>query len=161
MGARGGLRAHVRSHLRMAAEFEGWVEEDSRFEVVAPRTSALVCFRPTGSDDQAQALLDAVNAGGEMYLTHCVLPRFDAEGRRQGSAMALRMAIGGMNTRQQDVARAWAVLTEELDKLREDRGMTHCVAPVLRPGKISIAKPYCIVSLTGRLYSGHKAPALR
>jgi len=112
-----GLRSHLRKHMDMAAQFEQWVQEDSRFEVVAPRTSSLVCFRPVGSDAQAHALLDAVNATGEVYLTHCMLPRFDQHGDRTGSCMALRMAVGGMKTRLEDVARAWSILTEQAEYL--------------------------------------------
>ncbi|GJN07295.1 hypothetical protein PR202_ga25115 [Eleusine coracana subsp. coracana] len=40
-----GLRDHVRAHVSMAAMFETMVRADTRFEVVAERRFALVCFR--------------------------------------------------------------------------------------------------------------------
>lgn len=43
-----GLRAVVRSHVRMAAALERMVRADARFEVPVPRQFALVCFRLRG-----------------------------------------------------------------------------------------------------------------
>src|SRR5207245_11102423 len=40
-----GLRAYIREHVRLAALFESWVRADDRFEIAAPRTTSLVCFR--------------------------------------------------------------------------------------------------------------------
>ena len=40
-----GLRAHIRTHVELAAWFAGQVRADPRFEVVAPHPLALVCFR--------------------------------------------------------------------------------------------------------------------
>ncbi|PON82323.1 Aromatic-L-amino-acid decarboxylase [Trema orientale] len=39
------LQGFLRSHVRMAKLFEALLEEDDRFEVVVPRSFAVVCFR--------------------------------------------------------------------------------------------------------------------
>ncbi|KAF4361260.1 hypothetical protein F8388_001149 [Cannabis sativa] len=39
------LRGFLRSHVKMAKVFQGFVEADNRFEVVVPRNFANVCFR--------------------------------------------------------------------------------------------------------------------
>jgi aromatic-L-amino-acid decarboxylase len=71
--------------------------------VCAARHFSLVCFRLEGSDDRNRALLERVNASGEMFISHAVL-----NGR-----YVLRMAIGQAQTTEADVARAWEVLKRE------------------------------------------------
>jgi aromatic-L-amino-acid decarboxylase len=92
-----GLRAHVRRHVAWAAEFAGWVEADPTFELVAPAPLNLVCFRLRGDDARNEALLERLNASGDLYLTHTKL-----SGRT-----VLRMAIGGTWTERRHVAAAW------------------------------------------------------
>ena len=73
---------------------------DERWELCAPRTFSVVCFRMIGDDEANRALLDRVNASGEMFISHAVL-----DGR-----YVLRLAVGGMLTTAADVDRAWDVL---------------------------------------------------
>lgn len=112
-----GLRDHVRSHLAMARWFEDRVREDRRFEIAAPRTMNLVCFRLRGdgpeSDARNRALMDLLNRSGELYLTHTVLPGARAAwgpgstAARLAGRLVLRMAIGASTTTQAHVERAW------------------------------------------------------
>ncbi len=90
----------LRSHVAWAREFAAWVEADSRFELAAPVPLSLVCFRYRGSNQQGQRLLDRVNASGEAFLSHTVL-----DGR-----FVLRMAIGNIGTRREDIARLWTLV---------------------------------------------------
>jgi len=103
-----GLRAHIRRGVELARRFEEWVAADARFELAAPRSLALVCFRLRGSDEENRALLERVNASGEAFLTHTTLP--DGAG---GSRFVIRMAIGGTRTREEHVRRAWEALARE------------------------------------------------
>jgi aromatic-L-amino-acid decarboxylase len=101
-----GLRAHLAEHMRLARLFAGWVDDSDRFERVAPVPFSVVCFRlraPKDADDAAHArVLDAVNASGEVFLSHTKL-----EGR-----YVLRLAIGNINTEEKHVARAWELLNQ-------------------------------------------------
>ncbi len=103
-----GLRAHIRHHVRLAEVFEGLVRADTRFEVVAARRVNLVCFRLRGSGPDAdaanKALLDAINASGEAFLTHTVVPHDGMP------ALVLRMAIGAVRTEESHVRRAWGLI---------------------------------------------------
>jgi aromatic-L-amino-acid decarboxylase len=113
------LRAHVREHVRLAALFESWVRADARFELLAPRTLNLVCFRlkgPSGGDGPTtdmvnRNLLNRLNASGKIYLTHTVLPR-----RPHGpdgpppSAFTLRFCVGSAATREEHVRAAWELI---------------------------------------------------
>ncbi len=95
-----GLCAALRSHIALAREFETWVRADNRFEVVAPMLFSVVCFRLKGSDDENRALLDRINASGKIFLSHTTL----------AGKIVLRMAIGNLGTRRDDVLQAWEVI---------------------------------------------------
>ena len=99
-----GLREHIRGHVALAQDFAAWVAADPRFELVAPHPLALVTFRlrdEHGGDSATRALMDRVNATGEMYLTHTALH----------GKLALRLAIGSVNTQRRHVERAWELLS--------------------------------------------------
>ncbi len=100
---RSGLQRHIRNGIGFATEFERWVQEADGWELCAPRTFSLVCFRLEGDDDRNRALLERVNASGEMFISHAVL-----DGR-----YVLRLAIGQVSTTEDDVRRAWEVLVRE------------------------------------------------
>jgi aromatic-L-amino-acid decarboxylase len=86
--------------VRLAELFEGWVRDEPGWEVVAPRPFSVVCFRRDASDDENEALLERVNASGEVFLSHTVLD----------DRYVLRLAVGNARTTEADVARAWEVL---------------------------------------------------
>jgi aromatic-L-amino-acid decarboxylase len=100
---RQGLQAMIREHVRLAAEFESWVAEEPGWEVCAPRRFSLVCFRRDGSDAENEALLERVNASGEVFLSHTRL-----DGR-----YVIRLAVGSARTTEDDVRLAWDVLRRE------------------------------------------------
>jgi aromatic-L-amino-acid decarboxylase len=100
---RSGLQEHVRRGVALAALFEEWVAAEPGWEVCAPRAFSVVCFRADRDDDFNSALLERVNATGELFISHCVL-----DGR-----YVLRLAIGQLSTTEADVLRAWDVLRRE------------------------------------------------
>lgn len=114
-----GLREYIRSHMAMAAEFEGCVRADPMFEVVAERTMNLVCFRlaaraeesASQTDQRNRELLAKINASGLAYLTHTMLAGPSGQRERGGEMMyVLRMAIGAVLTRPEHVRGTWALI---------------------------------------------------
>jgi aromatic-L-amino-acid/L-tryptophan decarboxylase len=110
-----GLREILRRHIDLAGRFRTWVEQDERFEVLAPSPFGLVCFRyrPDGMDPDDpeldrlnEHLLARVNAAGDLYLTHT----------RLAGRFALRMSIGQWQTGLADVERAWEAVVEAAGK---------------------------------------------
>lgn len=105
-----GLRAYIREHVRLATVFEELVRGDDRFELVAPRSASLVCFRLRDrgeigeADGRNKSLLAALNESGKVYLTHTVLPRGGK------GVYTLRMAIGAVQTREEHVRGAWELV---------------------------------------------------
>jgi aromatic-L-amino-acid decarboxylase len=95
-----GLRFHVRRHVELAQRFVAWVEADPDFELAAPAPLNLVCFRHRAGDQRNQALLDRLNQGGRIFLTHTKI-----DGR-----LALRMSIGQTHTEARHVEGAWQLI---------------------------------------------------
>src|SRR5215213_6038367 len=110
-----GLRAHVRSGVALAQELAGWAEADDRFDVVAPHPLSLVCLKPrwardVDADVATMTLLERLNDGGEVFLTHTTV----------GDQVVLRAAIGAPATTRAHVERAWTLLCEGHDWLAAD-----------------------------------------
>ena len=93
----GGLRAHIRDGIELAARFEAHVRAAPGWEVVAPRNFSVVCFTAPGD---GAALLEAINSSGEAFLSHAVLD----------GTYVLRLAVGGMLTTAADIDRTWEAL---------------------------------------------------
>ncbi|MCL7024937.1 hypothetical protein MKW94_006892 [Papaver nudicaule] len=94
------------------------------FEIVVPRTFAMVCFRlkPTAifkqtivENDYIEAqtneinakLLESVNASGLIYMTHAVV----------GGVYMIRFAVGATLTEERHVTGAWKVIQEHTDAI--------------------------------------------
>lgn len=103
-----GLRAYIREHVRLAAWFEAQVRGDGRFEIAAPRTLNLVCFRLRAGDTPTRELMHTLNRSGAMYLTHTTLPEHEKPGAP--SRFVLRLAVGGSATSEADVRSAWEAI---------------------------------------------------
>ena len=95
-----GLQAFVRSHIEMANDFANKIESHPSYELVAPTSLSLVTFRHVGGDEDNERVRDAINAGGEAYLTHT----------RLNDQTVLRMAIGAVRTEQRHVDALYALL---------------------------------------------------
>ena len=101
-----GLQAYIREHLRLSEIFESLVRSDDRFEIAAPRTLNLICFRlkpTTAGTDLNRPLLDSIQSRGKIFLTHAALPQ-----SMGGHKCVLRMAIGGTHTTESHVRAAWS-----------------------------------------------------
>jgi aromatic-L-amino-acid decarboxylase len=104
-----GVRSALAEHIRLAQLFSQWIDADNDFERLAPVPFSVVCFRARpGGQTMGEAelnalnerLLDAVNATGEVFLSHT----------RLNDRLTLRLAIGHLRTSERHVARAWKLL---------------------------------------------------
>jgi aromatic-L-amino-acid decarboxylase len=103
---REGMAARIREHLRLATLFAQWMEKDGRFEILAPVTMGVVCFRPVGySDEACGALVDQLNANGETYLTRTKL-----HGR-----VAIRVGLGNVLTTETHVQNVWQLIRDAVE----------------------------------------------
>jgi aromatic-L-amino-acid decarboxylase len=103
-----GLRERVAAHIDLARELESWIAVAPDFELMAPRSLALLNFRyhPPAVDDPAELdrlnarLLEAINDSGALYLTQ----------NRVAGAYAIRFSIGQTSTERRHVVEAWRAI---------------------------------------------------
>ena len=110
-----GLRRRIERHLEMATELAAMIEADPDWELLAPVPFSTVCFRWRPADLAARAdepeiadrldvanaaIMDAVNRGGEVFLSHT----------RLAGEFTIRVAIGNLRTEPRHVERAWELL---------------------------------------------------
>ena len=106
-----GVQAAIAEHIRLAKLFAQWVDTDADFERVAPVPFSVVCFRVrprlfAGTLQDLDALnsrvLDAVNATGDVFLSHT----------RLNQHFVLRLAIGHFRTTERHIRRAFELLKQ-------------------------------------------------
>jgi aromatic-L-amino-acid decarboxylase len=106
-----GLQRHIRHHVGLARTVAEWVRHDPDFELAAPVSLNLVCFRHLGDDAFNETLLSQLNASGKLFLTHTKL-----DGR-----FVLRLAIGGTYTERRHVEAAWDAIRTTAGALSTER----------------------------------------
>ncbi len=117
-----GMVARVREHVRLAQRFAAWIDEAPDWERLAPVPFATVCFRyrprsvdgePVGPEAEQrlnelnEAILDEVNASGEIYLS----------GTRLRDRYTLRVTLGNLRTNMTHVERCRELLRDAARKL--------------------------------------------
>jgi aromatic-L-amino-acid/L-tryptophan decarboxylase len=97
-----GLRHHVREHVRLAAGLAAAIDADPRLALAAPPRLGLVCFRHRDGDAATEALHQALNATGRVYLTHT----------RLADSYVIRASIGAWTTEARHVDALWRLIDE-------------------------------------------------
>jgi len=100
----------VRKHISLASWFEDQVNSTPEFELMAPRTLSVVCFRYHPDDKQEeseldqvnQRLLNSLNTSGKAYLTHT----------RLHGKYTIRMSIAQTHTESIHVENAWELIKQ-------------------------------------------------
>jgi len=110
-----GIRERLAEHIRLARLFADWVDGSEHFERTAPVPFSVVCFRARETDEFNTALLDRVNASGEIFLSHT----------RLGDRYSLRLAIGNLHTTERHVRRAWQLIQQSAAELEQPSGISH------------------------------------
>lgn len=108
------LQEKIREHIQMARWFEDKISNNRLFELMAPVTLSVVCFRfnPGNNsqtenlitlNEQNEKLLLLLNKSGKIYLTHTKL-----DGK-----YTLRLSIAGTHTSMANVEKAWELIQEK------------------------------------------------
>ena len=100
----------IRSHVALTQELAQLVQDDPRFDIVAPHPLNLLCIAVRADSlDEANAATDALteraNASGQALFTRTVL-----DGRS-----VLRISIGSRSTERRHVVAAWGLLSRLFD----------------------------------------------
>ena len=120
---REGIAARLREHIRLANVLTEWIKSDARFELAAPVSLGVVCFRfvgrdgsPSGPSDAAltdwpneskidqlnSEIVEKINASGRAYLTQTKL-----RGRT-----VMRIGLGNVLTTEDHLREAWEIIRE-------------------------------------------------
>lgn len=118
-----GLIARIREHCRLAKLFASWVEESESWELLAPVSLGLVCFRASPEipgitreewsgrlDVLNEAIMHGVNATGKALLSHT----------RLHDQLTLRLSIGNIRTTEKHVTEVWNLLNEQFRILHKE-----------------------------------------
>ena len=97
---RDGLAAMIRAQVGWMAELAAQVEAHPDFELCAPAPLSVVCLRHRSDDETNRHILESINAGGEIFLSHTML----------AGRYVIRVAIGNQNTTRDHVQRAWQLI---------------------------------------------------
>ena len=134
---REGMAARLREFVRLANLFADWINSDNGFELVAPVSMGVVCFRYIGSDPAFAGshpspsarpavapyltgrpnesdldalnseIVERINASGRAYLTQTKL-----HGRT-----VMRIGLGNVLTTEKHLGEAWEIIQETAKQL--------------------------------------------
>jgi aromatic-L-amino-acid/L-tryptophan decarboxylase len=99
-----GIRHHIAEHIRLAAELARRVDDEPALQRIAPVHFSLVCFRHRAGDAATEALVAAINAEPNVYVTPS----------RVDDRLFIRVAIGQTATSAENVDQLWDVVKHEL-----------------------------------------------
>jgi aromatic-L-amino-acid decarboxylase len=123
---REGIAARLREHIRLANIFAEWIRDDNRFELAAPVSLGIVCFRFVGDaapsprgdraargravssnrvDKSNSEIVERINASGRAYLTQTKL-----RGRT-----VMRIGVGNVLTTEEHLRKAWEIIRQTAD----------------------------------------------
>ncbi|CAA6803895.1 MAG: Aromatic-L-amino-acid decarboxylase (EC [uncultured Aureispira sp.] len=105
-----GLQKQLRAHISLAQALTRWIQTSPDFELLAPTTLNLVCFRyhPKSIQEEERLnvinkkILDQLNKNGRMYLTHTKINK----------KYTLRIVVGQTFVEAQHVQSAWEQIQE-------------------------------------------------
>lgn len=112
-----GLQEKLREHILLAQELTEWIEKSKDFEILAPTTLNLVCFRyhPKDISDEValnklnETILQTLNQSGRMYLTHTKI----------GKKYTSRIVIGQPFVERHHIQDAWQQIQEIARKSKD------------------------------------------
>jgi aromatic-L-amino-acid decarboxylase len=114
---RAGVVARLREQVRLANLLADWIKQDDRFELAAPVSMGVVCFRflagpgptipATTLDRLNREIVERINASGRAYLTQTKL-----RGRT-----VMRIGLGNVLTTEEHLHEGWKIIQETAGNL--------------------------------------------
>jgi aromatic-L-amino-acid decarboxylase len=109
---REGIVERLCEQTRLANLLANWIKSDNRFELAAPVSMGVVCFRFVSADKDAidrlnSEIVERINSSGRAYLTQTKL-----RGRT-----VMRIGLGNVLTTEEHLRKAWQIIQETASKL--------------------------------------------
>jgi aromatic-L-amino-acid decarboxylase len=128
---REGIVARLREQIRLANLLANWIKSDDRFELAAPVSMGVICFRfggpvagivdagpgsPTPAttdniDRLNSEIVERINASGRVYLTQTKL---------RGQTV-MRIGLGNVLTTEDHLRNAWEIIRETARELNREK----------------------------------------
>jgi aromatic-L-amino-acid decarboxylase len=110
-----GLQNKLRKHITIAHELKSWIEQDERFEILAPVYFNLICFRfhPKGVDNLEELnklneiIMKEINSTGKIYITHTKL----------NDKFTLRIVPSQTHVELRHVKDAWELIMQKAEEI--------------------------------------------
>jgi aromatic-L-amino-acid/L-tryptophan decarboxylase len=109
-----GLKNRIASHISIAKQLAGWVEQSADFELLAPVNFSTVCFRAVlnGKSENElneinEKLLSKINSTGEFFLTHTKL----------NGKFTIRLVVSGIRQELKHAEQAWQLVNKSLKEI--------------------------------------------
>jgi aromatic-L-amino-acid decarboxylase len=100
---REGMVVLMREHLRLARLFGEWIRESENFELAAPVSLGVVCFRARRETDIFNSrIVESINQSGRAYLNQTKL---------RGQTV-IRLGLGNILTTEKHLRQAWHLIKE-------------------------------------------------
>ena len=132
---REGIAARLREHIRLANLFAEWIRNDKRFEISAPVSLGIVCFRFHGRDRPPGGPLPAARPAVAPYhvgtrsmiaatvtdldkINSEIVERINASGRayftqtKLRGRTVMRIGVGNVLTTEEHLHKAWHIIRE-------------------------------------------------
>ena len=127
---REGIVARLREQIRLANLLAGWIKSDDRFDLAAPVSMGVICFRFVGPvagivdpgpgsptpattdniDKLNSEIVEQINASGRVYLTQTKL---------RGQTV-MRIGLGNVLTTEDHLRKAWEIIRETARELNRE-----------------------------------------
>jgi len=124
---REGIVARLREQIRLANLLAGWIKSDDRFDLAAPVSMGVICFRFVGPvagivdpgpgsptpattdniDKLNSEIVERINASGRAYLTQTKL---------RGQTV-MRIGLGNVLTTEEHLRKAWELIRDAAEAL--------------------------------------------
>lgn len=100
-----GLQEYIRSHVKLAKEFEKLLISDKRFEIFGKVALGLVCFRLKGPDILSKNLITLLNDSGKIQLTPSVV----------NDKYIIRFCVNSKKANSSDIISSWGIIQAAAD----------------------------------------------
>jgi aromatic-L-amino-acid decarboxylase len=110
---REGIAGRIREHVRLAKLFADWIEEDKRFELAAPVSMGVVCFRLVAADESSRRSVPPVRLGPKTDMNAKIVEQINASGSgyitqtKLRGRTVMRIGLGNVLTTEQHLRNVW------------------------------------------------------